>query len=72
MERQLLADYEADIELMLARLQEETLASAIELAKVPEQIRGYGHVKAASVLPARARRETLRAQLQAAANTQAS
>ncbi|MEF8713470.1 MAG: indolepyruvate ferredoxin oxidoreductase family protein [Accumulibacter sp.] len=68
MERQLLADYEADVELMLAQLQEKTQAIAIELAKVPEQIRGYGHVKAASVLPARARRATLRAQLEALAN----
>ncbi|TMQ74460.1 Indolepyruvate ferredoxin oxidoreductase [Candidatus Accumulibacter phosphatis] len=68
MERQLLADYEADVELMLTQLEEKTQAIAIELAKVPEQIRGYGHVKAASVLPARARRAMLRAQLEALAN----
>ncbi len=63
MERQLLADYEADVELLLAQLKPETLAKAIELAGIPEQIRGYGQVKAASVLPARARRDSLRAQL---------
>jgi hypothetical protein len=33
MERQLLADYEADVELMLSHLTPETLASAIELAQ---------------------------------------
>jgi indolepyruvate ferredoxin oxidoreductase len=63
MERQLIADYEADIELILAQLKPETLAGAIDLASVPEQIRGFGHVKAASVLQAYARRDALRRQL---------
>ncbi|MBN8447702.1 MAG: indolepyruvate ferredoxin oxidoreductase family protein [Candidatus Accumulibacter sp.] len=69
MERQLLTDYEADVELMLLRLMPETLASAIELASVPEQIRGFGQVKAASVLQARARQSALRAQLLAPADS---
>jgi len=67
MERQLIADYEADVELILAQLKPETLAGAIDLASVPEQIRGFGHVKAASVLQARARRDALRRHLQALA-----
>ncbi|ACV36768.1 indolepyruvate ferredoxin oxidoreductase family protein [Accumulibacter sp.] len=70
MERQLITDYEADIELILAQLKPETLAGAIELASVPEQIRGFGHVKAASVLQARARRDALRQQLRAPAGGQ--
>jgi indolepyruvate ferredoxin oxidoreductase len=51
------------------RLMPETLASAIELASVPEQIRGFGQVKAASVLQARARQSALRAQLLAPADS---
>jgi indolepyruvate ferredoxin oxidoreductase len=62
-ERQLLADYEADIELLLARLDATTLATAIELAALPEEVRGFGHVKAASVQRMRPRREALRALL---------
>ena len=63
MERQLLADYEADVNLILSRLGPETLTSAIELASIPEKIRGYGHVKAASVARARPRQDALRAHL---------
>lgn len=72
MERQLIADYEADIELILAQLKPETLAGAIDLASVPEQIRGFGHVKAASVLQAYARRDALRRQLRVPAGGEAS
>jgi indolepyruvate ferredoxin oxidoreductase len=72
MERQLLADYEADVELLLSQLNPETLAKAVELAEIPEQIRGYGQVKAASVALARARRKALRAQLQVPADAPAS
>jgi indolepyruvate ferredoxin oxidoreductase len=60
MERQLIADYEADIELILGQLNSATLDDAIELAKLPEQIRGFGHVKAASVTLTRSKRDTLR------------
>lgn len=66
MERQLLADYEADVNLILSQLAPETLPSAIELASIPERIRGYGHVKAASVAQARPRQDALRAWLAAA------
>ena len=72
MERQLLADYEADLELILARLDAASLATAIELAGLPEQIRGFGHVKMAAVARVRPRREALRARLQAPALDQAS
>jgi indolepyruvate ferredoxin oxidoreductase len=69
MERQLLTDYEADIELVLSHLTPATLAWAIELARVPEAIRGFGHVKAASVLQARTRQAALRVRLLNAAET---
>ncbi len=71
MERRLLADYEADIELLLARLDATTLATAIELASLPEPLRGFGHVKAAAVLRMQPRRDELRALLMPAQATQA-
>jgi indolepyruvate ferredoxin oxidoreductase len=44
-ERQLIADYEKLIGEVLAKLAPHNLALAVELAQVPEHIRGYGHVK---------------------------
>jgi indolepyruvate ferredoxin oxidoreductase len=54
MERQLLADYEAGVAKLLAGLTPERLATAVKIAAVPQQIRGYGHIKDASVGPAKA------------------
>ncbi len=62
-ERQLIADYESDVELILAQLRPPTLATAIELASLPEQIRGFGHVKLAAMKQAAIRRDRLRQQL---------
>ncbi|MEJ0069064.1 MAG: indolepyruvate ferredoxin oxidoreductase family protein [Pseudomonadota bacterium] len=45
MERQLIADYERTIETVLARLTPANHALAVELAAIPERIRGFGHVK---------------------------
>jgi indolepyruvate ferredoxin oxidoreductase len=55
MERQLIADYRASIEALLPRLTEDNLKQAVELAALPEQMRGFGHVKLQSVRKARAR-----------------
>ncbi|HLP24563.1 MAG TPA: DUF6537 domain-containing protein, partial [Acidobacteriota bacterium] len=60
LERRLIADYEADVALMLERLSPRTLTTAIELAGIPERIRGFGPVKAKSIAEAHARREGLR------------
>jgi indolepyruvate ferredoxin oxidoreductase len=49
LERQLIDDYRASIEKALANLSEQNLAHAIDLAALPEQIRGFGHVKLASI-----------------------
>jgi indolepyruvate ferredoxin oxidoreductase len=65
MERQLIADYEADIALILQHLQHDSLSTALALANLPERIRGFGHVKAASAATAAGEREKLRAALQA-------
>ena len=45
MERDLITEYEATIEEILAHLTPATLATAVALASLPEQIKGYGHVK---------------------------
>ncbi len=44
-ERRLIGEYIAVIEEILQRLTRENYATAIELARIPERIRGYGHVK---------------------------
>ncbi len=45
-ERALIAEYRACIEELLAGLNADNHAAAVEIARLPEQIRGYGHVKA--------------------------
>jgi indolepyruvate ferredoxin oxidoreductase len=44
-ERRLIADYEAVVDELLARLDRSNRALAVEIASIPEHIRGYGHVK---------------------------
>ncbi len=46
MERRLIAEYEKVIATALAGLSPGNHATAVELASVPEHIRGFGHVKA--------------------------
>jgi indolepyruvate ferredoxin oxidoreductase len=55
MERQLIEDYEKSMEAALANLSAENLPRAIELASLPEQIRGFGHIKDANVEQVRKR-----------------
>ena len=63
MERRLREEYIARIDGLLDSLSAETHPIAVELAMVPEQIRGYGHVKEAHVARAEARVQALEAQL---------
>jgi indolepyruvate ferredoxin oxidoreductase len=65
-ERALIADYEADLQRLLAELTPARLPLAVKIAQVPEQIRGFGHVKAASLGPAKAAAKALWAQWEAA------
>ena len=62
-ERRLVAEYEAALEEILARLTPDTLATAIDLAALPERIRGFGPVKARSIAEAAERRTALLSQL---------
>ena len=67
MERQLIQDYRASIEQILAKgLTAERLALASDIARIPEEIRGYGHVKERHVHAARAKWDGLMKQWQAA------
>ncbi|MBC7168139.1 indolepyruvate ferredoxin oxidoreductase family protein [Phenylobacterium sp.] len=59
MERQLIADYEADLDRLTAELSADRLPLAVEIAEVPQDIRGFGHIKEASVGPAKAKAKAL-------------
>lgn len=50
MERQLINDYEKLVDEILASLTADNLNTAVDLARLPEKIRGYGHVKHANVV----------------------
>ncbi|GAB3511613.1 indolepyruvate ferredoxin oxidoreductase family protein [Pseudoxanthomonas daejeonensis] len=58
-ERQLVTDYFATIDRLLAGLDGGNLALAAEIASLPEHIRGYGHVKEAHLHKAQAREADL-------------
>ncbi|NBO18174.1 MAG: hypothetical protein EBV03_02920 [Proteobacteria bacterium] len=64
-ERQLIADYEQDMALVLQKLSPGTHDICAELLALPEEIRGYGPVKEANLKKAYARRAQLRAMLEA-------
>jgi len=59
MERGLIADYEAGLERLLAGLDAARLPLAAEIAAIPQDIRGFGHIKDASVKAAKAKEARL-------------
>jgi indolepyruvate ferredoxin oxidoreductase len=59
LERQLIADYEALLDELKRRLRPDSYDIATALAELPEQIRGYGPVKLASIEKARQREKEL-------------
>jgi indolepyruvate ferredoxin oxidoreductase len=59
MERALIAEYRGMIDDVLRSLDASTHATAVELAALPEQIRGFGHVKEKAVAEYRVRKEAL-------------
>ncbi|MEP6679228.1 MAG: indolepyruvate ferredoxin oxidoreductase family protein, partial [Betaproteobacteria bacterium] len=67
MERALVADYEKLIGEIAEKLTPQNLELAVELASVPEYIRGYGHVKDRHVKDAKAREAALLARFRAPA-----
>jgi len=63
LERRLIADYFALIEMLCSRLGPDTHAIAVQLASIPEDIRGYGHVKQRHLAAAKAKEASLLAAL---------
>src|SRR5690606_40135383 len=55
-ERALIDTYRNDILAILPKLSRANLDRAVELASLPETIRGYGHIKEAAMQRAAARR----------------
>jgi indolepyruvate ferredoxin oxidoreductase len=60
-ERALIGEYEALIDEVLAKLTADNKEVALQLAALPEEIRGYGHVKERHVKAARAKWDGLMA-----------
>ncbi|MBC8057819.1 MAG: indolepyruvate ferredoxin oxidoreductase family protein, partial [Rhizobiales bacterium] len=52
-ERALIAEYRASVDELLASLNAANMALATEIARIPEEIRGYGHVKERHLASAR-------------------
>jgi indolepyruvate ferredoxin oxidoreductase len=61
-ERALIGEYRDCIDELLKTLSAERLALAVEIASVPEHIRGFGHVKARHLAAARERWQQLMSQ----------
>ncbi|TDI65580.1 MAG: indolepyruvate ferredoxin oxidoreductase family protein [Alphaproteobacteria bacterium] len=64
-ERQLIRDYEADIERIMNGLHSDNLETAAAIANLPEDIRGFGHIKARNIEAARAEAPALWARFDA-------
>ena len=58
-ERALISEYEQTVERVLDSLSRDNHALAVEIASLPETIRGYGHIKAKSIDAARRKRDEL-------------
>ncbi len=69
LERQLIRDYEALLADLASRLTAENHDIAVELASLPERIRGFGHVKERNVREAKAAEAALLRRLDAGAST---
>ena len=63
-ERALIAGYRDTIARLLPSLSAERLSQMVELASIPEEIRGYGHVKERHLRNAQEKQATLLASLQ--------
>jgi len=59
LDRRLLAEYEALLDELMARLSDGNHATALALAKLPEEVRGYGPVREAAAEKADERRTRL-------------
>jgi len=60
-ERALIGQYRDSIEQVLAQFSPERQALALEIARIPEQIKGFGHVKERHLQAAQAQWSSLMA-----------
>jgi indolepyruvate ferredoxin oxidoreductase len=65
LERQQINEYEALVKQCLTKLDQGNVATVMALIALPEQIRGFGHIKEQSIQRVRAMRDTLLLQLDA-------
>jgi indolepyruvate ferredoxin oxidoreductase len=63
LERQMIADYERLLDEIGSRLSPATHATAVALARLPEDVKGFGHIKDASLAKAKKREALLLAEL---------
>ncbi len=63
LERELIEEYEANVAYLLGELNAGNYRTAVALAEIPEQVRGYGHVKEAALVKAREQASQLKARL---------
>jgi len=65
-ERALIGEYEATVQSLLQSLSRDNHSLAVEIASLPETIRGFGHVKAKSIEAARRKQAELTGRYRAA------
>jgi indolepyruvate ferredoxin oxidoreductase len=70
-ERELIREYEGVLRELAAALDRENHALAVEIASLPEQIKGFGHIKACNIERAKAREGELLALFRGAGHTAA-
>jgi indolepyruvate ferredoxin oxidoreductase len=59
MERRLIGEYEATVQKVLATLGQDNHAMAVQIASLPESMRGFGHVKEKNVKAAKEKEASL-------------
>jgi indolepyruvate ferredoxin oxidoreductase len=64
-ERALIREYEDTVERLLGGLTPQNHALAVQIAAIPDEIRGFGHIKARTLAPARKKRDELLARYEA-------
>ncbi|MFO1162829.1 MAG: indolepyruvate ferredoxin oxidoreductase family protein [Reyranellaceae bacterium] len=67
-ERRLIGEYRATVETLLATLDQNNHALAVQIAEVPESMRGFGHIKEKNIRLAKQREASLLASYQAPAS----
>ncbi|WP_339082155.1 indolepyruvate ferredoxin oxidoreductase family protein [Pseudomonas sp. TMP9] len=63
MELELIDDYEQSLDYLLKEINADNYRTAVALAELPEQIRGYGHVKERSLAKVREQSSQLKARM---------